>query len=143
MPTPDGYYIWGAHGDDTLFFQRDTPESFEPIIGYNVCLGWGAVIDCLGQVVIEKNVFFGHRVMVLTGTHDYSRFGMDRQLEGITSKPVTIKEGAWICSGAIITPGTIIGEHSVVAAGSVVVKDVPPYTVVGGNPAQFIKEISH
>jgi acetyltransferase-like isoleucine patch superfamily enzyme len=143
MPVPEGFYIWGAHGDDTQFFQRGLPNSFEPIIGKNVCLGWGAIVDCLGQVIIGDDVFFGHQVKVLTGTHDYTKFGQDRQLNGIYSKPVTIEEGVWICTGAIICPGVTIGKHSVVAAGSVVVKNVAPYTLVGGNPAEFIKEIPH
>lgn len=143
MPVPHQYYIFGEHGDDTIWFQRGLPNTFEPIIGKNCVIGWGSIIDCLGQVIIEDNVFFGHRVMILTGGHDYTKFGMDRQLGAINGKPVTIKTGAWICSGAIITPGTVIGEHSVVAAGSVVVKNVEPYTVVGGNPAYKIKDIPH
>jgi len=137
---PEDLYIWGAHGDDALFFQLDTPGSHQPVLGKNLHIGWGSIIDCLGQVTIKDDVFFGHRVMVLTGTHDYSKFGQER-VWAVQSKPVTIKRGAWICSGAIICPGVTIGQHSVVAAGSVVVKDVPPYTVVGGNPAQVIKQI--
>lgn len=143
MAIPKDYYIFGTHGDDTIFFQKDVPEACQPIIGKNVCIGWGALIDCLGQVIIGDNVFFGHRVMVLTGTHDYRKFGQERQLTSITSNPVTIEEGVWVCSGAIICPGVVIGKHSVIAAGSVVVKNVPPFTLVGGNPAQIIKEIPH
>lgn len=140
---PHSYYVFGEHGDDTSFFQRGLPNTFEPIIGENCILGWGSIIDCLGQVTIEDNVFFGHRVMVLTGTHDYTKFGKDRIYKAIQSKPVIIKQGAWICSGAIINPGVTIGEHAVVATGSIVTKDVDPYTVVGGNPARFIKAIPH
>jgi len=133
---------FGLHGDDVIWFQRGLPNTFEPIIGENCIIGWGSLIDCLDQVTIEDYVFFGHRVMVLTGSHDYCKFGRARQ-ETISSKPVTIRTGAWICSGAIICPGVTIGKHSVVAAGAVVTKDVKPYTVVGGNPAQFIKDIEH
>ncbi len=132
--------IFGESGLDTIWFQRDVPGSYQPIIGKNCVLGWGSVIDCLNQVTIGDYVFFGHRVMVLTGMHDYTKFGQARQ-DAVTSKPVTIKTGAWICSGAIILPGVTVGEHAVVAAGSVVTRDVLPYTVVGGNPAKVIKEI--
>jgi acetyltransferase-like isoleucine patch superfamily enzyme len=81
--------------------------------------------------------------MILTGTHDYTKFGQERQLTKVEGKPVTIEEGVWICSGAIICPGVTIGKHAVVAAGSVVVKDVEPYEIVGGNPANHIKYIGH
>ena len=129
--------------EDTLFFQQDHPKAYQPIIGKNCVIGFGAIIDCLGQVTIEDNVFFGHRVMVLTGSHDYTKFGLGRQMSAPPGKPVTIKTGAWVASGAIIYPGITIGEHSVVAAGAVVTKNVPSYTVVGGNPAKVIKRILH
>lgn len=134
---------FGSHGDDILFFQRGLPGACEPIIGDNCVIGWGSIIDCLGQVTIEDNVFFGHRVMILTGMHNYNKFGLERQTKQIANKPVTIKTGAWIASGAIICPGVTLGEHSVIAAGSVVTKDVAAYTIVGGNPARIIKEIEH
>ncbi|WP_255453216.1 acyltransferase [Thermococcus sp. GR6] len=56
-------------------------------------------------------------------------------------KKTKIKRGAWIAPGCIILPGVTIGENSVVGAGSVVTKDVPPYTVVAGNPAKVIKHL--
>jgi len=56
-------------------------------------------------------------------------------------EPTRIKRGAWITPGCIILAGVTIGENSVVGAGSVVVKDVEPYTVVGGNPAKLIKRL--
>jgi len=56
------------------------------------------------------------------------------------TKPVTIKEGCWIGARVTILPGVTIGEHSVVAAGSVVTKNVKPYTLVGGVPAVTIRK---
>lgn len=134
---------FGSHGNDIIWFQRGLPGAKEPIVGENCVIGWGSVIDCLGQVTIEDNVFFGHRVMILTGRHDYSLFGLERQMATLPGKSVKIETGVWICSGAIICPGVTIGKHAVIAAGAVVTKDVKPYTVVGGNPAKLIKEIPH
>jgi acetyltransferase-like isoleucine patch superfamily enzyme len=128
---------------DITFFQRGLPGAHEPIIGSNCVIGFRSLIDCLGQVTIEDNVFFGHEVMILTGAHDYNKFGLDRQLSVMEGKPVTIKTGVWIASRAIILPGVIVGEHSVVGAGAVVTKNVPPYTIVAGNPAKVIKTIPH
>ena len=55
--------------------------------------------------------------------------------------PTKIKKGAWITPGCIILAGVTIGENAVVGAGSVVTKDVEPYTVVAGNPAKIIKKL--
>ena len=59
--------------------------------------------------------------------------------ERLVTAPITICDGVWIGARAIILPGVTIGEGAVVAAGAVVTKDVEPFTVVGGNPAKFIK----
>lgn len=115
-------------------------EGFIPNIASGVELN--GLIDCRGQVTIEKNVFAGHDIMILTGYHDYEKFGEERKLSA-GSKPVHIKEGAWLATRCIIMPGVTIGEHSVVAAGAVVTSDVPPYAVVAGVPAKVIKEIPH
>ena len=57
------------------------------------------------------------------------------------SRPIVIEDGAWIGAGAIILPGVRIGRKAVVGAGSVVTRDVPPGTVVAGNPARVIREL--
>jgi acetyltransferase-like isoleucine patch superfamily enzyme len=56
-------------------------------------------------------------------------------------KPIAIEKSVWIATGATIIGGVTVGENSVVAAGSVVTKDVPPNTLVGGNPARVIRSI--
>jgi acetyltransferase-like isoleucine patch superfamily enzyme len=135
--------MFGEHGDDIIWFQKGLPNTFEPIIGKDCVIGWGSIIGCLGQVTIGDYVFFGHRVMILTGSHDYNRFGQEQQLVPKPGKPVTIGNGVWICSGAIVCPGVTIGDHAVIAAGSVVIKNVQPYTMVGGKMAKIIKDIPH
>lgn len=105
-------------------------------------VGISGVIDCEAKVTIEKDAFSGHDIMILTGSHDYTQFGEERKRYSKVL-PVTIKEGVWLGSRCIILPGVTVGEHSVVGAGAVVTRDVPPYTVVGGVPARFIKEIEH
>lgn len=93
-----------------------------------------------GSIRIEDWAFFGHEVKVLTGTHDATRFNRERQTAvPRKGRDITIKQGAWICTGATIIGPCTIGEHAVVAAGSVVTHDVPAYAVVGGAPARIIK----
>lgn len=100
------------------------------------------IVDCIHKVTIEKDVFFGHETKIFTGSHDYTKFGEERKGSS-AGGPVIIKEGAWIASCAILIGPCTIGEHSVIGAGSVVAKDIPPYQLWVGNPARFIKEIPH
>lgn len=94
--------------------------------------------DDSGRVTIEDYVFFGHGVRLLARGHDYNFLDEQRQ-QVITEKPIHIKKGAWVSSGAIVLGGVTIGEHSVVAAGTIVTKDVPPFAIVAGNPAKIIR----
>jgi acetyltransferase-like isoleucine patch superfamily enzyme len=110
-------------------------------IGNNICLG-DPYLDTHERITIGNEVLFGWGVKILTGSHHYTSFGVERHTN-VNHKPVVIEEGAWLGSYSIILPGSHIGKHAVVAAGSVVHGDVEPYTVVGGNPAKFIKEIPH
>ena len=99
------------------------------------------LIDCSGKITIEKDVFFGHDVMLLTGSHDPSKFGPERRR--VISNPITIREGAWIATRAIIIGPVEIGKHAVIGAGAVVVEDVPEYALAVGNPAQVKKIYAH
>lgn len=95
-----------------------------------------------GSITVAANAFFGHRVSVLTGTHDITRRGRERQLaipeEG---RDIVIEEGAWIGSSAIVLGPCRIGAHAVVAAGAVVTGDVAAATVVAGVPAHVVRSL--
>jgi acetyltransferase-like isoleucine patch superfamily enzyme len=108
-------------------------------IGNNVKLH-DVLINATRRVDIGDDVFFAHRVMLITGGHDFHRFGKDRQV-AINGAPIIVGKGVWVGSGAIILGGVTIGEHAVVGAGSVVTKDIPPYSVAAGVPARVLKDI--
>jgi acetyltransferase-like isoleucine patch superfamily enzyme len=97
-----------------------------------------ALIDCIHKVTIEQDAFCGHDVMILTGSHDPTVFGPERRLTN-GGGPVHIKEGAWLCTRSIIVGPVTVGRHAVVAAGAVVVDDVPDYALVAGVPARVVK----
>jgi acetyltransferase-like isoleucine patch superfamily enzyme len=90
-----------------------------------------------GSITIEDYAFTGHGVKILARGHDYTAYNMDRQ-HNLTEGPIVIRQGAWIGSGSIVLAGVTIGEHAVVAAGSIVTRDVHAYSVVAGNPARTI-----
>lgn len=95
-----------------------------------------------GEITIGEYAFFGHEVAVLTGTHDITKFGLERQQTFPRSgRDVVIEEGAWVASHAMVLGPVRIGRHAVVAAGALVLEDVPSYAVVAGRPAKVIKKI--
>jgi len=108
---------------------------------WNLELGEYVAIDdavnlySAAKITIGTKVAISREAFICTASHDISK--PNRPL--ITA-PIVIGDGVWIGARAIILPGVTIGEGAVVAAGSVVTKDVEPFTVVGGNPAKFIKD---
>ena len=84
-----------------------------------------------GSVEIEDYVFFGHDVLLLTGTHDFRATGLARQaVYPTTNRGIVIEKGAWIASRAVIIGPCRIGANAVIGCGCVVDFDVPPGTVV-------------
>jgi acetyltransferase-like isoleucine patch superfamily enzyme len=95
-----------------------------------------------GDVTIGEYAFFGHNVSILTGTHDWTKFGAERQVAVPSfGRDVVIEEGAWLSSHVVVVAPCRIGAHSVVGVGSLVLADVEPYTVVAGSPAKVLKQI--
>lgn len=107
------------------------------VIGDNCIIGDSCFLDGRSGLRLGDNVNVGSHVTVYTRQHD-----VDSSDFAEVGGPVTIDSYAWIASHAIILPGVTIGRGAVVAAGSVVTKDVEPYALVGGNPARFIRHRS-
>jgi serine acetyltransferase len=95
-----------------------------------------------GSITVEEYAFLGHGVALLTGTHDVSRTGLERQLavpsEG---RDIVIGPGAWIASRAIVLGPCRIGADAVVTAGAVVNVDVPAGVIAAGVPARPVGQI--
>lgn len=106
-------------------------------IGNNSGLG----INCKvrGPLKIGDDVMMGPDVMILTNSHNFNRLDVPMNLQGGTSSKVVIGNDVWIGARVIILPGITIGKGAILGANAVVTKDVPEYSVVGGNPARLIK----
>ncbi len=113
------------------------------ILGDNCFIGYDTLLDLAGEIEFASDVTLGERIMVLTHMNvGYADHPLQKHFPSITA-PVHFGKGCFIGSGSIILAGVKIGEKSLVAAGSVVIHDVPAYAVVGGNPAKEIKKIPH
>lgn len=104
-------------------------------VGNNVMIMPDCLMMSRGGITIEDGAMIAANVQLISNNHDLH----DHQL--LVCKPVHIGRNAWIGAGATILPGVTVGENAVVAAGAVVTKDVEANTIVGGNPAKFIKKI--
>ena len=102
-------------------------------IGSHSNIGRNVRLDARGSLMIGNNVIISDDAAVWTAEHDIQApdFLMTRA-------PVVIEDRVWICFRSIILPGVTLGEGCVVASGTIVTKDVSPFTVVGGSPARVI-----
>lgn len=125
-------------------------------IGENCYVGDLSRIWSAEEIVIGNDVLISHNVGITdTNAHETDpversvnskiilQTGLPKQKGSVVSSPVIIKDKAWINFNSIILKGVTIGEGAIVSAGSVVTKDVAPYTVVGGNPARVIKQLDN
>jgi acetyltransferase-like isoleucine patch superfamily enzyme len=128
----DALYSYRWHGDRSRLHLPDTAVVNNALFNLSG-----------GTITLGEYTFFGHDVAVLTGTHDIEKFGRDRQLGFPRSgRDVVIGEGVWLASHVLVLGPVTIGDHAVVAAGSLVREDVEPYTVVAGRPAKVVKTIA-
>ena len=106
-------------------------------VGKNVFINTGCRFQDQGGIRIGDHVLIGHNVVLATLNHDFAPYNRAT----MHPAPIHIEDRVWIGANATVVPGVTIGENSIVAAGAVVTKDVPPNTIVGGVPAKVLKRI--
>lgn len=107
-------------------------------IGRNVFINQHCTLYDLGGIDIGDDVMIGPNVSLITSGHPLDPA---QRRSGVTARPISIGKNVWIGAGATVIAGVTVGENSVVAAGSVVTRDVPANTLVAGNPARIIRPI--
>ena len=109
------------------------------VIGDHTRIGIHCTV--IGPVTIGSHVNLAQGITATAQNHNFEDTGKRIDQQGVSTIPVVIGDDVWIGANAVILPGVTIGRHSVVAAGAVVTKDVPDFTVVGGVPAKILKTL--
>ena len=105
-------------------------------IGDHVWIGEEVAILTFAPVTIESNVCVSQRAFLCTGTHNFHVPTFDLQF-----KPIILRTGCWVAAKCFVGPGVEVGTGSVLSAGTVVMENVPPHSLVRGNPAQVIRAL--
>jgi acetyltransferase-like isoleucine patch superfamily enzyme len=111
------------------------------IIGDRTRIGLSNTI--IGPVTIGNDICLAQNIVLSGLNHNYEDVTIPIHVQGVYTSPIVIEDETWIGANVVVVAGVIIGKHSIVAAGSVVTKNVPEYSVVGGNPARILKQYNH
>lgn len=108
------------------------------IIGDRTKIGLSNTI--IGPVTIGNDIRLAQNITLSGLNHNYEDISIPIHEQGVSTAPITIEDNTWIGANVVVVAGVTIGKHSIVAAGSIVTKDIPPYSVAVGNPARIIKQ---
>ena len=124
------------------FFSREKDYKGKLVIGDRTYIGDYSLVDISADIKIGKDVAIGPHCTIYTHDHDYTENDLVPWKGKAITKPVQIEDGVWVGANVTILPGVIIGKKSIVAAGSVVTKKVPPDVITAGVPAKVIRQLT-
>ena len=127
-------------GDDTFVAHGSTlrAEGGSIEIGAHVQVSRNCYLNGCGGITIGNDTMLGPNTTIVSVNHKYDQLDRPIRLQGIVKDPVVIENDVWTGANVTILPGITIGRGSVVAAGAVVTKDIPPYSVAAGVPAKIV-----
>ena len=110
------------------------------VIGDNTVINERCIITSMQEVELGANVMLASGVFILDVDHGFTRRDVPISQQGYKVEPVVVEDDVWIGAGVVITKGVTVGKGAIIGANSVVTKDIPPYSIVAGVPAKFIRE---
>lgn len=108
-------------------------------VGARTFINYGLVALDVAPITIGEDVQIGPNVQLLTPTHPVDP--LPRQQKWEAAEPIVIGDNVWLGGGVIVLPGVTIGENSVIGAGAVVTRDIPPNVIAVGNPARVVRQL--
>jgi acetyltransferase-like isoleucine patch superfamily enzyme len=134
--------LLGKVGDNCIVEQPlFCTYGYNTAVGDNFFLNVNCKLMDSGKITIGNNVFIAPNVCIITEEH---AMDVKQRLAGLEyTHPVDIGNNVWICAGAIILPGITIGENTVIGAGSIVTKDIPPNSLAVRNPCKVIRSLTN
>jgi acetyltransferase-like isoleucine patch superfamily enzyme len=136
-------------GDGLLYIGDNvTINDYARIMPYNaaisICDGVFIQAFCTllagDYISIGRNVLIGPHTVIVSANHRFDRLDIPIIQQGLKCAPIAIDDDCWIGASSVVLAGVKIGQGSIVGAGSVVTKNVAPYSIVAGNPAKLIRE---
>lgn len=122
-------------------FAQGKPGDTQIIIGDNVGFNYNVMLnaDCGGLIKLGDNISIGPYTVIRASNHNYTDINIPIQKQGHIPGIVEINNNVWIGAHVVILPNVKIGHSSIIGAGSIVTKDIPPLSIAVGNPAKIIK----
>lgn len=132
--------LLGKAGDNCVVEQPlFCTYGYNTTVGNNFFMNVNCKLMDSGKITIGDNVFIAPNVCLITEEH---AMDVKQRVAGLEyTHPVTIGDNVWICAGVLVLPGVTIGSNSVIGAGSVVTKDIPPNSLAVGNPCKVIRTL--
>jgi maltose O-acetyltransferase len=112
---------------------------YQTHVGARTFINFGVVLLDVATITIGDDVQVGPNVQLLTATHPVEPEPRRAKFEA--ARPIVVGDNVWLGGGVIVCPGASIGENTVVGAGAVVIRDLPPNVVAAGNPARVIRQL--
>ncbi|MFH1297958.1 MAG: acyltransferase [Bacteroidota bacterium] len=107
-------------------------------IGDRTRIGLGCTL--IGPVIIGNDIRLAQNIVMSGLNHNYEDVTIPIPDQGVTTAPIVIEDETWLGANCVVLPGVTIGKHCVIAAGSIVTKDIPSFSVAAGNPARVLKQ---
>ncbi len=137
---PNGRLVIGNHVVINRFSHISAKGSQVRIEDYSY-IGYNNWIGGQGSITIGHNFISGMNLVMVSSNHDYYNVSIPYHRGEEIEGDILVGDSVWIGANSVVLPGISIGSGAVVAAGSIVTKDVPPHVVVAGNPAEVVKQI--
>lgn len=129
-------------GDNSFILKGSLlyPYGGKIVIGKNVGVNPYCIIYGPGGTIIGDNVMIATSCVIISSNHNFDRVDIPMTSQGVTSKGIRIGNDVWLGARVVVLDGVEIGEGSIIGAGSVVSKSIPPYSIAVGVPAKVIKQ---